>query len=706
VHTEAVFHVDGLDCNDEVVLLERCLGPIEGVEALSADVMSQRLRISYDAARVSTEALVSAAAVSGLRMWLEHERPVADVSGERRRNWLLGAAAAGVSGAGLATAAGWPAGVAVLGLGAILVGIVEPARRAAGAVRAGVLDINTLMVFAVVGAVALGEWLEGAGVVFLFAASQWLEGRALARARHSIAAMLNVAPREALVRRHDGEARVPVASLRAGEVVIVRPGDRMPVDGTVVAGTTEVNEAALTGESWPVAKAVGAEVLAGTMNGGGSVDVRVVRVGADTRLAHITHLVEQAQSRRAPIQAFVDRFGRRYTPLVAVAALLVGVVPLLAGGDPTTWIYRGLVLLVVACPCALVVSTPVAMVAAMAASARQGVLIKGGAVLERLATFDALALDKTGTLTLGRASVADVEPFGPFTTDDVLRLAASVEARSGHPLAQAIVRGAAVRGLSWPTSDAFLSAPGGGAAARVETRRVAVGSRQFLVDRGVEVPRPGALDSARDGSLVYVGVDGTLAGMLTLVDEPRQHAAESVARLKALGVRRVVLLTGDRASVASPVATAIAADECRADLSPEAKHGAVESLRAAGYSVAMVGDGINDGPALAAADVGIAMGAVGSDVALETADVALMSDDLLTFPDAVSLARSAMRTVRVNIALSLGLKAIFLAAAVLGWATLWMAVVADTGATVLVVANSMRLLRPSGRSTQGARSRR
>jgi len=427
VHAEAVFRVEGLHCSDEVAILERRLKPLPGVETLAADVVSQRLRVAYDAARLAPAAMVDAAADAGLRMWLEHEAPLDPGAADARRTWLTVASGAALA-AGLA--ADW-AGVtplaAVAYLAAVGAGVVTPAKRALVSVRSRSLDINVLMVLAVTGALAIGEWAEAASVVFLFALSQWLEARTLQRARHAIRALLDLAPREALVRRNGRDERVPVESIATGETVLVRPGDRVAIDGLVIAGSSEADESSLTGESLPVEKSAGTEVFAGTLNGHGSLDVLVTRVGPDTRMARITHLVEEAQARRAPMQAFVDRFGRWYTPLVALSALVVAVVPTLAGGDPKVWIYRGLVLLVIACPCALVISTPVSIVAALSAAARRGVLVKGGMVLERLARVDAVAFDKTGTLTLGQMSLSDVRPEPGWEKDDVLRWAAAVE---------------------------------------------------------------------------------------------------------------------------------------------------------------------------------------------------------------------------------------------------------------------------------------
>jgi Zn2+/Cd2+-exporting ATPase len=691
-HAEAVFRVEGLHCSDEVAILERRLKPLPGVETLAADVVSQRLRVAYDAARLAPATMVDAAADAGLRMWLEHEAPVDAGAGEARRARLTLVSGVAVS-IGLASDwAGVPLAASAAYLVAVAAGVAPPARRAIAAIRTRSLDINVLMLLAVGGALAIGEWAEAASVVFLFAVSQWLEARTLQRARRAIRALLNLAPREAVVRRHGHDERVPVESVALDETVLVRPGDRVPVDGMVVGGHSEVDESSLTGEPVPVEKTTDAEVFAGTVNGHGSLDVRVTRVGPDTRMARITHLVEEAQSRRAPLQAFVERFGRWYTPLVALAALVVAVVPPLAGGDPTVWIYRGLVLLVIACPCALVISTPVSIVAALSAAARRGVLIKGGMVLERLARVDAVAFDKTGTLTLGQLRVGEVRPLAGWTSDDVLRWAAAVEARSAHPLARAIVHAARDHRLVWAEAAQFASMAGLGARAVVDGRPVLVGNAALLAANGVETGDPLTL-AAGEGSTVFVAVDGQLAGSLSLVDTPRPHARDVVRALARRGISRVVMLTGDRLESARAVASAIGLRELYAGLTPDQKLARIDALRGEGHRVAMVGDGVNDAPALALADVGVAMGAVGSDVALETADVALMGDELMRLPYVLELSRAAVRTIRFNIALSLLVKAVFLLAAATGTATLWMAVVADTGASVVVVANALRLLR-------------
>ncbi|PYR66103.1 MAG: hypothetical protein DMF88_17450 [Acidobacteria bacterium] len=427
------------------------------------------------------------------------------------------------------------------------------------------------------------------------------------------------------------------------------------------------------------------------------MEVRVLRLGRDSRLSRIIHLVETAQARRAPVQSFVDRFARIYTPVVLVLAVMVAAVPpLVAGAAVATWVYRALVLLVIACPCALVISTPVSIVAALSSAARHGVLIKGGAYLERLASIRMVAFDKTGTLTKGQLTVTDVAAVGRATALDVIRLAAAVEARSAHPVAAAISRHAQALVTDLPVVRHFASLPGMGAEGEVEGRRVAIGNERYFESLRVALPAPWPQADRLRGegkSLVFVAAGGTTLGAIAVADRPRETARETIELLRSQHVKSVAMLTGDHEQTAAAIARELNVDEYHAALLPERKQAMVESMRARHGALMMVGDGVNDAPALAAADVGVAMGAAGSDAALETADVALMSDELLKLPYALRLSRATMRNVRTNVAISLCLKAAFLALAIAGMATLWMAVLADMGATVVVVANALRLLR-------------
>jgi Cd2+/Zn2+-exporting ATPase len=692
IHAEAVFRVEGMDCNEEVVILERRLRPLAGMEALSADLVGQRLHVSYDAAKLTTAAIVDAVGQTGMRMWLEHEGPGASGPDVRLRFWLTVASGGAILAALVASL--WSPELAVaLFISGTLAGGVLPARRALVALRMRTVDINVLMVIAVIGAMALGEWLEGASVVFLFALAQWLEVRTLERARQAIRALVELSPREAIVKRNGAEIRLPVEAISVGAEIIVRPGDKVPLDGRVLSGHGDVNEAPITGESLPVDKGPGDEVYAGSINGRGSLDLEVIRIGRDTRLARIIHLVEAAQARRAPVQSFVDRFARVYTPAVIALAAFVAVVPPLAGSDPATWFYRSLVLLVIACPCALVISTPVSIVAALSAAARNGVLIKGGAHLERLADVRVVAFDKTGTLTRGEPRVKEVIATDGVPSEQVLRYAAAVEARSEHAIAKAITSRAGELGMELPLAQSFTSTPGRGAEARVGGQHVIVGNDLMLASRGIPVLLD-ALEALRrrGNTVVCVAVDGRLLGIIGVADPLRDTARETIEMLRSHGVRRVAMLTGDHAVTARAVAANLALDEDHHSLLPDEKHARILAMRSDG-AVLMVGDGVNDAPAMAAADVGVAMGAAASDVALETADVALMSGELLKLPYALRLARATVRNIKTNLVVSLALKAVFLVTAMTGSATLWMAVLADTGASVIVVANALRLLR-------------
>jgi Zn2+/Cd2+-exporting ATPase len=564
-------------------------------------------------------------------------------------------------------------------------------------------DMNGMMTGAVTGAALIGQWEEGATVAFLYAVSNWLEGYTMDRARRSIRALMDLAPKEARVRRNGAEMVVPVEDVQAGDTLLVRPGEKIAMDGMVRAGTSAVNQAAITGESIPADKTLGDPVYAGTLNGHGALEVEVTRRVEDTTLARIIHLVEEAQAQRAPSQQFVDRFARIYTPAVFALALGLMVIPPMFFGQPWTgWIYRGLALLIVFCPCALVVSTPVTIVSAIANAARRGVLIKGGAYLEEVGRLRAIALDKTGTLTKGEPEVTDVIPLDASTPETILALAAAVEAQSEHPLARAVVRAAERKELTIPTATDFTALPGKGGRAVVDGQPVFVGSPRLFAEIGNGKGNTDSLVSLeKEGKTVMlVGTSEGPLGILALADQLRPESRQAVQDLRAAGIQHVALLTGDNRPTAEAIARAVGADTVRAEVLPDQKLEAVRALRAEVGSLAMVGDGVNDAPALAASTVGIAMGVAGSDVALETADVALMTDDLSRLPFLMCLGRQAVRVIRQNIAFSLVIKAVAIAAVFPGWLTLWLAVLGDMGASVLVTLNGMRLLALKPASSQ------
>jgi Zn2+/Cd2+-exporting ATPase len=703
LHAESTFRVEGMDCREEVAMLERRFKNLQGLEDFSADLMGQRLHVKYDAARLSTSTIVDAVADTGMRAWLEHEEPVVGTERQTRVRqalvWTSGIALALgmlVAAVGGASTVAHGAGVALFVV-ALLAGVGVTIRKAWTSLRVGSLDINVLMVIAAAGAAAIGQWSEAATVVFLFAVAQSLEARTLERARSAIRALMDLTPADALLRDAAGERRVPVDAIAIGGVIVVRPGEKIPLDGDVVAGQSEVNQAPVTGESLPVEKAPGDAVFAGTVNGRGALDVRVTRLRRDTTLARIIHLVERAQAQRAPSQAVVERFARVYTPAVIALAIGVALVPPLVFHLAwSAWLYRALVLLVVSCPCALVISTPVSIVAALAGAARKGVLIKGGAHLERISGLRCIAFDKTGTLTRGKPEVVDVVALDGGRASAVVGLAASLEQRSTHPIAQAIVDHAVTERIEASAADGVTALTGRGTEGSVDGRRVLLGSHRLFDERQLCSPaihdRVDAMN-ASGRTAVLVAHDEQPIGIIAVADRSRETGRAAIEMLRRQGIHSIVMLTGDGTGTAQAIAGELGVDEVCAELLPEDKVAAVRALRERYGMVAMVGDGVNDAPALALADVGIAMGVAGSDAALETADVALMADDLLRIPYMLRLSRATVRNIRANLAISIVMKAAFVVAAVAGVATLWMAVVADTGASVIVIANALRLLR-------------
>jgi Cd2+/Zn2+-exporting ATPase len=698
VHAESTFKIEGMDCREEVAILERRFRNLAGLEDFSADLMGQRLHVKYDAAKLSASAIAGAVADTGMRAWLEHEEPIAvSARSMRVRQIAVGASGLALLAGLLASAGGGGIWADVLFAIAFAAAVPVTARKAWTAIRSASLDINVLMVIAATGAIAIGQLSEAAAVVFLFAIAQTLEARTLDRARNAIRALMDLTPSDALVRDATGQRRVGADQIVPGTTIVVRPGEKIPLDGVVAAGESAVNQAPVTGESLPVDKAAGDEVFAGTINGRGALDVTVTRARRDTTLARIIHLVERAQAQRAPTQTLVERFARVYTPAVIVLAVAIAILPPVALHlSWHAWVYRALVLLVVSCPCALVISTPVSVVAALAGAARKGVLIKGGVYLERASAVRCVAFDKTGTLTRGVPEVVEVVSLNGADAASIVALAAAVEQRSAHPIAHAIVEHALA--LQVPSSPAHdvVALPGRGAEGRVTGGRVVLGNHRLVEERGLCTPALHArleAASATGQTTIVVALDGDALGLIIVADRPRDAARDAIDMLREQGVESVVMLTGDSRGTARAIAEALGVDEFRAELLPEDKVAAVEALRRTHGSVAMVGDGVNDAPALASADVGIAMGAAGSAAALETADIALMADDLVKIPYAIRLSRATVRNIKANLAISIVMKAAFVVAAVAGVATLWMAVVADTGASVIVIANALRLLR-------------
>jgi Cd2+/Zn2+-exporting ATPase len=589
-----------------------------------------------------------------------------------------------------AAGAAWPQASFWIFVAAALIAAVPVARKAIQAARhSSLFTIEMLMTIAVIGALLIGAAGEAAIVVFLFACGELLESVAAARARAGIRALAEIAPKTALVETASGTVETPVEGVAVGAVVLVRPGDRVPADGKVLSGTSAIDEAALTGESVPRSKGPGDDVYAGSINREAALRIRADKPAADTLIARVVRLVEEATEAKAPTERFIDRFSRFYMPAITGLALAVVLVPPLAFGEPWgTWIYRGLTLLLIGCPCALVISTPAAIAAALAAGARRGLLVKGGNVLEAIGKVKAIAFDKTGTLTEGRPAVTEIVPLGGLDADAVLRLAAAVEAASSHPLATAITEHARARGIAFAAAADGAALPGKGVTGTVDGRRVAVGAPGRLGLDAATVARGAGLES-EGNSVAAVIVDGVPAGLIGLRDAPRPDAREALALIRRLGIEPV-MLTGDNKAAGEAIGRMLGI-EARSEMLPEDKLAAVKGLSKNG-GVAKVGDGINDAPALAAATVGIAMGS-GTELALEAGDAALLRNRIADVPALIALSRRTMRIVRENVAIALGLKAVFLATTLFGLTGLWIAVLADTGATVIVTANALRLLR-------------
>ncbi|MDP8908174.1 MAG: cation-translocating P-type ATPase [Chloroflexota bacterium] len=712
-----VFDVVGMDCGDCARSVERAVGQLPGVDRARVSLGAGMLTVHPTASAPDAMARAVGGAVdrAGYTATLRDGmlRAAGPARWWRSRRLLPAAVAALLWAAAFAleqTSAPSIVTVALYAV-AIVTGGAPIMRAAWQGLRARVIDMNTLMTISVIGAALLGEWSEGALVVVLFTLGATLQAVTFERTRAAIRRLLDLSPAEARLVRDGVEVNVPVAALAVGDLVRVRPGERVPADGTVRDGHSALDQSAITGESLPVEVAPGAAVFAGTLNGAGTLLVSVDAVANDSTLTRIIHLVEEAQSGRAPSQQAIDRFAAIYTPAVLVLAVLLAAGGALLTGDVGTWVYRALVLLVIACPCALVISTPVAIVSAIGAATRQGVLVKGGGALERVGRARVVAVDKTGTLTLGRPWVAEIVPTGELAPAAVLRLAAAVEQHSEHPLARAVVARALHDGLAIPAAEAFTAVVGRGATATSEGQRYAVGNAQFLGALGVARSDLGALDASIEGQAAAgrtalllarlpEGSTPEVLGLIAVADRLRPGAVEAVAAMRKAGAVRVVMLTGDSAAVATAIGRASGVDEVRAGLLPAEKAAAVNDLRRNHGAVVMVGDGINDAPALATADVGVAMGTGGTDVALESADLALMRDDLDGIAGIMRLSRRTLAIIQQNVTLSLATKLAALLLGSLGFVNLWVAVLADVGTSVVVTLNGLRLARQEERTSE------
>ncbi len=715
------FKIRGMDCAEEVNILKRELRELAGMESnLSFDILNGRMTVR-DAGQLSAQQVIEIVARTGMsaelwagaeqsatrsetrRWWRDARTAMTALSGSLivvgfgvhlvlSGNWLAAFAPEHAGAAGV-----MPVAVRILYVLAVIAGAWFVLPKAWFSLRRFRPDMNLLMTVAVIGAIAIGQWLEAATVSFLFALSLALESWSVGRARRAVEALLKIAPESVSVVEPDGTIRQSLsASVPVGTLFRISPGERIGLDGTVVQGTTDVNQAPITGESLPVTKEPESSVFAGTINGNGVIDVRSTKSANDTTLAHVIRLVGESQGRRSPAEQWVNGFARIYTPAVfAVAILTASVPPLLFHQPWETWFYQSLVLLVIGCPCALVISTPVSIVAGLAAAARNGVLVKGGLALETPARLKAIAMDKTGTLTEGRPSVVKVVALNGHSEQDLLERAGAMESSSQHPLALAICDYVRARGLKPGPVTEFTLIPGKGATARIDGRSFWLGSHRFLEERGQETPEVHSLLgdlSASGHSVVVIGNETHVCGFIALADRLRPGIPELLAATRALGVPHIVMLTGDNEGTARTIARQAGIEEVRAELLPADKVAEIESLVQRYESVAMIGDGVNDAPAMARASLGIAMGAIGSDAAIEAADVALMSDDLHQLPWLIAHSRRTLSIIRQNIVLSLAVKFVFVALAFAGHASLWAAIAADMGVSLLVIVNALRLL--------------
>jgi Cd2+/Zn2+-exporting ATPase len=710
------FKIIGMDCAEEIAVLKREIGPLAGgADGLAFDLLRGKMIVANPASNVGE--IVRAVGRTGMKAEVWAEGPDASSNFWTKRGRLVmtiisgvltlggfafhvfesGSVSVALGSEGVGIAHAVPLTARLCYMIAVLAGGWYVAPKAVFAARRLQPDMNLLMTIAVIGAAIIGEWLESASVSFLFAVSLALESWSVGRARHAVDALLNLAPSTARVLVDGRETEVPATEVVVGSMFLVKPGDRLPLDGEVVRGASEVNQAPITGESVPVLKEPGAQVFAGTINGNGSMEVKSTKPAGDTTLARIATLVGDAQAKRAPSEQWVERFARYYTPSIFAAAVLVFLAPpLLFSGSWQDWTYRALVLLVIGCPCALVISTPVSIVAALAAAARNGVLIKGGAYVEAPARLRAIAMDKTGTLTEGRPRVASVLPETGITEHELLEIAVSMESQSDHPLARAIVDCAYEKGIVPRIVTNFTAIQGKGATCSIDGQNYWLGSHRYLEDRGEETAAVHArLEelSLNGHSVVVVGDERRVIGMITLADAVRVDSLKTVGELRQAGIEHVVMLTGDNRPTAEAIARITGIDELYAELLPEDKVSAIEKLVDRYKQVAMVGDGVNDAPAMARATLGIAMGAAGSDVAIEAADIALMTDDISKIPWLIRHSKRALSIIRQNIALSLAVKAVFVVLTFAGSASLWAAIAADMGVSLLVIFNALRLLR-------------
>jgi Cd2+/Zn2+-exporting ATPase len=692
--------IDGMDCIECAKKIEKAVKDIEGVKQVRVSYTLGKMSLEVEKGKVSVDQLKRSVGILGYKLEKEEGARYEEFFSWKNHRLVATAVSGILFFLGMVTEYVIHLDVLYLAFyaGAIVVGGYYIARRGVAAIIEKYLDINMLMVVAVAGSIAIGAYTEGSAIVFLFSLAEMLESFSIARTRKSISELMDFAPNQALVKAGEKEEYYDVNDVSIGDIVVVRPGERVPMDGVVEKGQSSVDESAVTGESKPSKKKVGDLVFAGTLNAEGYLEFRVTKKFEDTVISKIVKLVEEAETKKAPTERLVDRFAKYYTPVVVITAVLVMTIPAFVFAQPfDTWFYRGLVLLVISCPCALVISTPVSVVSAITGATRKGILFKGGAYLERMGQISVVAFDKTGTITRGRPEVEEIIPLNSYTNEEVLKVAASAENRSEHHLARAVMTKAKELEVRALETESFEAVVGKGVSAVILGRRVHAGSVQFFRDQGIDVSKHEDLigEKNREGrTVIVIGTEKEVMGLLTVRDVPRPEAKETIAELKRIGIKKVVMLTGDDEQVAASVAKELGIDEYRARLLPEQKVKAVEEYQREHGPLIMVGDGVNDAPALAAAEIGVAMGVAGTDIALEAADVALMGDDLRTVVYGIRLSRKAARVIKQNVSVSLAVKMLFFALVFPGFITLWLAIlIGDLGTSFGVITNAMRLVR-------------
>jgi len=700
--------INDVDCPDCAAKIEARVKRIRGVKGAHLSAINSRLEVTFDEETAGPEEVKRV--VRALGYGIESRaRPEALSPRPKdpafRSRWVLTCLSGLFVLSGIVIQSLWniePLSMSLYLAATLLVGL-PIFRKGLLSLRNLSLDMNFLMTVAVFGAIAIGQWIEAASVAFLFSLANLLESFATGRARRAIESLMDLSPKTALVRRDGREVDVPVEEVGLEEHLLVKPGERIPLDGSIVSGSSSVDQSAITGESIPVEKGVTDIVFAGTINGRGFLEISVEKRYRDTTLSHILHMVEEAQIRKAPTHLAIDRFSRIYTPLVVAAAVCLAVVPILVIHLPfDVWFYRALVLLVIACPCAFVISTPVTIVSGLTSAARSGILIKGGRSLEEVGRLNTVAFDKTGTITYGRPEVSEIITFDNRMKGDMelLQLAADLEMRSEHPFSEAILRKASQEGIHAREPEEFISLPGRGVRIKRGGETFFAGNHRLFEEMGKcpENLHTDLLKIESSGkSTVFIGSELDLLGAITLEDRVRPGVEQALQQLRKSGVSNLVMLTGDNQDTAEVIARKVGIEDYRAEQLPQDKAETIGRLKMAFGHVAMVGDGVNDAPALATASVGIAMGAAGSDAAMETADISLMADDLSKLPVTIGLGRKALSIIHENVVFSILTKAVFLTLAPFGLVNLWMAVAADMGASLLVIFNGLRLLERSNR---------